>query len=205
MLWNRVINRRTRSKGTEWMDMIWNDTRLPYVGHASWTRVNTRLNSWAETRPHSRSRLVRELRSLMPNTLIFAPNLHFGHVAGDVQQDEVVSKPLWRNAPVGIAPPRDEGFLQGGKEDRVHDRLWLFRACLAGGRDASKVLDVRQVGEVREEWGDSAGWDELVAHDAEMGELAEKDGAFGCDREGGVPAAGGHEEGEVGAAGVAVV
>ena len=62
------------------------------------------------------------------------------------------------------------------------------------------------MGEVCEEG--QSGWDagdELVAHDAEMGELAEEGGAFGCGCEVGVPVGVGHKEGEVGTEGVEVL
>ena len=44
-----------------------------------------------------------------------------------------------------------------------------------------------------------------MAHDAEIGELAEEGGASGCGGEGGVPVAVGHEECEVGTEGMAVM
>ena len=63
------------------------------------------------------------------------------------------------------------------------------------------------MGEVGEE-SEGAVWgagDKLVAHDAEMGELTKENGAIGCGSEGRVPVAVGHEEGEVGAEGMAVM
>ena len=142
----------------------------------------------------------------MPYTPISTPKLHFRHVARDMQQDEVLSEPLCRNLPARIAPPRDDGFAQRRKHDRIHDGLWLLRVRITSVRMTLNVLDVGQTGEVREEC--RGGWgagDELMTHDAKMGELAEQGGAFRCSSEGGVPVVVGHEEGEVGAEGVAVV